>query len=377
MSSTSRTGRGIWLKLGVCGLVLPFIVELGTRLLDYGPARPNSIAPGLFVEHDERGFSLRPDFVSEQLAAKGPVPIQIDAQGRRKRGRALDVSSTTILAIGDGQTFGLGVAEHDAWPAILESHLLSKGQSVQVVNAGAPGYNAEQVASWLPELLDNVRPQSVLWTVYLGNDISGIWADEQLPPLVRSGMLVHEDGRPLLGVRTWLHCHSRAWRGLVEPRIATTTHDEDSLRSSILSSLDWDPGFALAMARKAEPEGVTVAWQRFEAALDEVQAACAERGVELSLVVLPAPLQIDSSLWREVFSRMRMDPAEVDLEKPSARLNALAQARALTVYDPSEKLRGWAEVTVHLLQKPYAGYQLSIWGHRILGQHLARVVAGG
>ncbi|HHO48052.1 MAG TPA: arylesterase [Desulfobacteraceae bacterium] len=45
----------------------------------------------------------------------------------------------TIIAVGDSLTAGLGIAEEDAWPALLARKLESDGYNWQVVNAGISG----------------------------------------------------------------------------------------------------------------------------------------------------------------------------------------------------------------------------------------------
>ena len=47
--------------------------------------------------------------------------------------------SVRILALGDSQTYGWGVAEQDAWPRVLETKLLQWGVIAEIINAGAPG----------------------------------------------------------------------------------------------------------------------------------------------------------------------------------------------------------------------------------------------
>lgn len=45
----------------------------------------------------------------------------------------------TIIALGDSLTAGLGVAEEEAWPALLAKQLRGEGYNWQVVNAGISG----------------------------------------------------------------------------------------------------------------------------------------------------------------------------------------------------------------------------------------------
>ena len=44
-----------------------------------------------------------------------------------------------IVALGDSLTAGLGVAAHEAWPALLETRLRREGLDYRVVNAGVSG----------------------------------------------------------------------------------------------------------------------------------------------------------------------------------------------------------------------------------------------
>lgn len=45
----------------------------------------------------------------------------------------------TIIALGNSLTAGLGVAEEDSWPALLEKKLREEGYNWQVINAGISG----------------------------------------------------------------------------------------------------------------------------------------------------------------------------------------------------------------------------------------------
>ncbi|MBB5347088.1 arylesterase [Desulfoprunum benzoelyticum] len=50
-----------------------------------------------------------------------------------------ETASLTIAAVGDSLTAGYGVAESEAYPALVETALRAEGMQVQVVNAGVSG----------------------------------------------------------------------------------------------------------------------------------------------------------------------------------------------------------------------------------------------
>ncbi|MEX1024458.1 MAG: hypothetical protein WD226_05210 [Planctomycetota bacterium] len=353
----------------VAALALPALVialEAGVRIFDLGPERTTGTTPDLFVAHPTRGYALRAGFSGTSV--ESGEALEIDSLGLRRRPRAAPPDATRVLALGDGQTFGLGVEAHEAWPAVTEDLLTAAGRSIEFVNAGAPGYHARQSVDQLRELLPLLEPDLVLWAIYPGNDVAALWNER--PRRVVAGLLV-EDGAAWSTARTWLHRHSRAWRALVEPRGGGEPTDEAERRASIEAAMDWDIAFAFALAEKPAPEGVEEAWSRFEAALTDARAACAEHGVALELIVLPAAVQVDPLIWREIHDRLRLDPAAYDLDRPLERLRALARAAELTVHDPSERLAAWAEASRAARMVPYDGFLLSRWGQRLVAQALA------
>jgi lysophospholipase L1-like esterase len=67
-----------------------------------------------------------------------------------------------VMTLGCSTTFGWGVADDESYPARLEAILQAKGQQVEVINAGQPGYTSFQ-GLWLwRELLHRYKPDLVL-----------------------------------------------------------------------------------------------------------------------------------------------------------------------------------------------------------------------
>lgn len=366
----SRRSRIAWTGLAVLALA-PFAAEVAARTLEHGPAEPVGTAPGMFAPHAERGYALVPGWSDEAR------DLRVAPDGLRARSgiEAPAAPTTCVLTLGDGQTFGLGVTEHEAWPRVLEATLGLEGRAVEVVNAGVPGYHALQQAALLEELLSERRPDLVLWAIYVGNDVSATWSERTRPRHVHAGMLVEDDGRALLGLRTWLHRHSRAWRAWLEPGAGEPAANESELRERMQDQLAWDAGFALALAAIDPPEGVAEAWEAFDEALARVRKACEDAGTALEVVLIPAPLQYDAALWLEVHSRTRTDPGEYDLAQPTVELTARLEAAGLTVHALQDRLVEWSDAMTDPRSKPYLGYQLSVWGHRVVGQALARTLA--
>ena len=73
-----------------------------------------------------------------------------------------------VITVGDSVTFGVSVAPREAWPGALQALLPS---SVDVLNFGVNGYDAEQVASLVESRLAAWKPDLVVWGTYT-NDLA-------------------------------------------------------------------------------------------------------------------------------------------------------------------------------------------------------------
>jgi hypothetical protein len=83
-----------------------------------------------------------------------------------------------IAALGDSQTFGIGINEGESWPAVLEASLKKSlpGTAVEVMNCAVPGYDAEQEAAALESRWLAYAPDVV---------VLGYFANDPPPPKTR------------------------------------------------------------------------------------------------------------------------------------------------------------------------------------------------
>ena len=79
----------------------------------------------------------------------------------------------TIIAVGDSLTAGLGVAEDDAWPAIVEKRLHQDGHNWQIINGGISGETSSGTLSRIKWILAQ-KPDIVIIETGANDGLRGI-----------------------------------------------------------------------------------------------------------------------------------------------------------------------------------------------------------
>ena len=88
----------------------------------------------------------------------------------------------TIIAVGDSLTAGLGVAENDAWPALMENKLHQDGYNWQVINGGISGETSSGTLSRIRWILAQ-KPEIVVLETGANDGLRGI-----SPPVIRKNI---------------------------------------------------------------------------------------------------------------------------------------------------------------------------------------------
>jgi len=101
-------------------------------------------------------------------------PVKEKIQARQYAG--------TIIAVGDSLTAGLGVAENDAWPAIMENKLHQDGYNWQVINGGISGETSSGTLSRIRWILAQ-KPEIVVLETGANDGLRGI-----PPPVIRENI---------------------------------------------------------------------------------------------------------------------------------------------------------------------------------------------
>lgn len=143
-------------------------------------------------------FKFPPSRVLRQYGMfAAPTPIRINAQGFRGRDFTPDKPPGVyrIIAMGESSTFGFYARDEHTYPALLESFLAERlpGRRVEVINAGIPDANSDNVLAMLRQELLRYRPN--LLTLYAGYNDAQYLMDENV----------------FQALAAWVHAHSATY----------------------------------------------------------------------------------------------------------------------------------------------------------------------
>ncbi len=165
----SSKSNELTLKLVVVtGSVLVALVmgELMLRVFAASITAPERMDPGLIQYHNRYGWRLSPNWQGQHHHVDYDVTYKVDARGfRESLGQNAD--APLVVVVGDSFTFGLGVNNGETYIDRLNDQVAS----YRVLNAAVPGYAPEQSLLVAENLVPLLKPDSLLFVVYLGNDL--------------------------------------------------------------------------------------------------------------------------------------------------------------------------------------------------------------
>lgn len=151
---------------GVAAIALGTLVTLGLtevtlRVLDYPSS---SFSP--WIRSDAFGFRLAPGISLRMRGPEYDVEVATNSLGMRDDEPG-PKTGPRVLLLGDSFAMGYGVERGQLFADLLEKDL-----RIDVVDAGTGGYEIIQQPRVLAEYGPRLKPDLVLYALYLGNDLA-------------------------------------------------------------------------------------------------------------------------------------------------------------------------------------------------------------
>lgn len=259
------------MRLGVLGALSPLSLLVGEAFVRLASPQPVSYLDAYRRHPDLPLFTLQAD--AERFIDTGETrwELRTDAAGHRVtapgRKDAPD-DRPVVLVLGDSFTFGYGVDYERTFVAALAR----RAADLRFVNTAVPGYGPTQYRQLLEHALaGGLRPRAVLVGIFVGNDFYDVGWSKDLP--VHEGVIGAQND-----AKDWVRRSSHLYRLLTKAYHArgraaqeARTHEEETYRPEC-----WQRS-PLREARLAVREE-----------LGRIAALCAERGIEVRAVVIPA-----------------------------------------------------------------------------------------
>ncbi len=106
--------------------------------------------------------------VGERQKIKRRIAFKVSTNSQGFRGSEFSkkppAGTFRIVCMGDSITFGWGFAEKNSYPRVLEAYLNKHGRGnkrIEVINAGVPGYDLEQILLYLNKTIIPLKPDLV------------------------------------------------------------------------------------------------------------------------------------------------------------------------------------------------------------------------
>jgi lysophospholipase L1-like esterase len=324
--------------------------------------------------------------------------VHIDAEGFRGAGfpTAKPEGEYRIFAIGDSQTFGLGVEDDETYAARLEERLSKRfgpgGRRIRVVNAGVSGTGTmRQYMEYVTRFLE-YRPDAILVGVYPGNDLEEIFGtvkrgaregflEEFLPdvrprsidppPRVAPPFGVDESvegGKQASPIETPSVLQPIYWkRGsslyrTIEERLTILAMKRGWIEApavvnrNLLDSFREEPGIVIRRAlRVLEP--LLAEWRR----------RAGEEGCEMVLVLIPAKIQCEPERLADFLRAVGERPDEYDPTLVNRRIAEAAAKAGIPLLDllPAMRERMQAGQRTYFLEG-----HLDREGHRFVAEQI-------
>jgi hypothetical protein len=223
-----------------------------------------------------------------------------------------------VAALGDSFAVGPAVPFSENYLTVLENSLAG----VEVYNFGVSGAGPREYAAILEKDVWTHRPDLVLVSLFVGNDITETLATPRyLDPRQHALYLLGE----------------RGWRLLREKYRQPSASENTAVRdtASALSPQTFREVEARRLAVCFQPvdPAMEKKWQRALGHLDAIVQGCRRRGVPLAVVLIPDEFQVNPAVLAEALAEAGVGRDRIDVDMPQRRLRAFFAERGVPCLD--------------------------------------------
>ncbi|MFH1467220.1 MAG: hypothetical protein ABIO70_22740 [Pseudomonadota bacterium] len=395
---------GVLIGLAVSEIIARFVSPADDACMVFNS--PDAEPRGLFSAEPSIGMVLTPNFQGQFRTPGHSVLLRVNSLGMRGPEPTSPKTGYRWLTIGDSFALSLQVPEEETFEA-----LLARGLGAEVLNGGVSGDSTWQSVARYRRWADSLQPDAVLLLFFVGNDITddgafdrarlrggghapppgasppgGPGAPQPGPGPAPTGPgasmdgsadlpPVGPDGAPPAGrvlrvlpvVSRWLLQRSYLWS-----HIRVAMERRAVAAGTPLRVAQWKDELAI-YTRAGRPLLTSLAPVTRDA-LAELQREAGARGDRLVVALAPPLFAVDQERLPATFDLVGLDPADADLDAPTALVQGILDALGIASCDLTPALRAAHDAGV----ETYLAYDAhwSPAGHAVVAEALRGCIAG-
>jgi lysophospholipase L1-like esterase len=350
-------GRAPRVLLFALVLLVQFVIfEFALRRWGSSEAAP--AFQGLFTGDDRIGYRLQPNARAHFATAEFETDIAINNVGVRD---SEDLppkmpGERRVLILGDSLVLSVQVPFNQTFGELLEAQLnASSSARYRVVNAGVQGYGPVEQLLFFRRIVDDVQPDVVLATVFVGNDAEEAVVSE--PKL--SGKREPAEALRESFVTSLRRTVRRSMvLQLLRLRVVTAT-DRFQFKAPPEPPLQ---SYA-AQPPPRIPRGIEIT----RACLQQLRAETEQRGARLAILLMPARFQVDDGDYGRLRQTVKETGGELVRDAATTRFSEGLASVGVPMTDLLPPLRQslpgpdlFFQQNVHLTPR----------GHQVVANHL-------
>jgi hypothetical protein len=292
----AAVGLSLLVTLLAAEQILRFYLPMPLLRRTYVGQRPNRPLGTNYVVDEKIGWRLRASHRFHHPGEKGPVLYASDATGFRCSAEDAQSKRRTIVVAGDSQVWGFGVA----WDETFGARVAAGLGDCTARNLAQPGFGLDQI---------------MLAVRHYGLPLK--------PDLVVVGLFEPDFGRSMTAYREREQLNKPAFRldDDGELRLLTAADTPNAFRRYLEGRSRIYALFKLVSRRGGRNHGTGPWWRLNRALLDAMRADCAQAGVPLLFLRIPALVQPPFPTLDRYMKETGANYADPDAQpRPDARL---------------------------------------------------------
>ena len=317
---------------------------------------------GLFTGDDRIGYRLQPNARAHFATAEFETDIAINNAGVRDSEDLgpKAAGERRVLVLGDSLVLSVQVPFEQTFGELLERRLNESGTGrYRVVNAGVQGYGPVEQLLFFRRIVDQVQPDVVLTTVFVGNDAEEAVASEPKLSEKRDSAVALRESFVTSLRRT---VRRSMVLQLFRLRVVTAT-DRFQFKAP--------PEPPLQSYAASPPPRIARGIDITRACLEQLRAEAEQHGARVAIVLMPARFQVDDGDYGRLRQTVKETGGELVRDAATTRFAEGLSGLSLPVTDLLPPLRAalpgpdvFFQQNVHLTPR----------GHQIVADHLATFI---